>query len=171
MLVREVKGKHSSCDVAQTHGLHVVGKCSASEVHTQLCFLFIFSPTVCVCLCVCVCVVFVYTCACTCVFVHTSEQVRCSCQYHLPLFSILSLKFSTLIFILCAWIFCLQVYLNTKGIQCLQRWLDGGGSPGNGVTDNCESLCRFWEPNHVPSKRKLLLTVEAPLQHPLPLSF
>lgn len=43
--------------------------------------------------------------------------------------------------------FFLHVYMYTTCMQCPQKPEEGVRSPGTGVRDTCESLCRYWKMN------------------------
>lgn len=59
---------------------------------------------------------------------------------------------------------CLSMCICTKWVQEPEEVRRGSGSHGSGVTDGCE----LWEMNLRPlGVQQVLLTTEAPLQHPL----
>ena len=52
-------------------------------------------------------------------------------------------------------------------MQCPQRPEEGIGTPGTGVTDNCELPCEYWESNlGLPEEQTVLLNIE-PFLHPV----
>lgn len=63
----------------------------------------------------------------------------------------------------------LLVYLCTMYMSCTQRQAEGVGSPGSGVSNNCESLFRCWELSLGPLEEQHALSITQPILCPFSL--
>lgn len=68
------------------------------------------------------------------------------------------------IIFLCARLFCLHVHIWHLACLVLSQKPEGIICPRTGVSDNCKTLCMYWESNPNPKEQPMFLIPQPPLQ-------